>query len=161
MMPSLLCVFLPIVCAIFPADPIPEPRYGYVSSVVDGDTVRIVFHDDRERGSWPVRLIGIDAPEYNIYQRIGECHGKYSTDALSLAVNRKSVRVELDDEHQDRYRRTLAYLWDGSVLVNEQLARDGHVRSLTIRPNVRYAERIRAAVSEARAERRGLWGACP
>ncbi len=68
--------------------------------------------------------------------------------------------LEYDVQREDRYGRTLAHVWtdaqDGTHL-NLALARDGWAVAVVFPPNVRHLEAIRAAVSRARAERRGLW----
>jgi micrococcal nuclease len=66
-----------------------------------------------------------------------------------------------DRELLDRHGRTLLYLWDSrGVFVNLAMVRGGHARAVLFEPNDRHIDRMRAAEREARAERRGLWGAC-
>lgn len=56
---------------------------------------------------------------------------------------------------RDRFERVLAYAWlPGGRTVNEEMARSGYAVALVYPPNVRHADRIRAAVRQAR---RGLW----
>ena len=76
----------------------------------------------------------------------------------SFIEDQHVVRLEMDIDPEDQYDRTLAYLWlaDGRML-NEEMARSGFALALVYPPNVRYDERIRAAVEEARIARRGLW----
>jgi micrococcal nuclease len=134
-----------------------EPDQGgtaTVERVVDGDTIKLT--DGRR-----VRLIGIDTPESVDPRRPVECLGKeaaaYTASLLPPGTN---VRLELDVEEHDRYGRTLAYvrrLPDG-LFVNLDLAEQGFAEQLTIPPNVRYVEEIRAAVASARSAGRGLWG---
>jgi micrococcal nuclease len=68
------------------------------------------------------------------------------------------LELETDVQQFDRNGRTLAYLFlpDGRML-NEELAREGFATALVYPPNVRYVERIRRAVAEARSAKRGLW----
>ena len=118
-----------------------------ISRVYDGDTVTC-------RGGERVRLLLVDAPEMDQGPFGREARGAL----LRLAPLGTTVRLEHDVERVDRYGRTLAYLWtDEGRLVNEELARAGYALSLTYPPNVRHVERIRDAVEEARAARRGLW----
>lgn len=118
-----------------------------VTHIYDGDTVTC---QTGER----VRLLLIDAPEMD--------QGPFGTtarDALrAIMPLGTTVRVETDVEKQDRYGRTLGYLWlaDGRM-VNEEMARTGYTLSLTYPPNVQYVDRIRAAVEDAKSARRGLW----
>ena len=118
-----------------------------VVRVVDGDTIGCA---SGER----VRLLLIDTPE-----RSQDPYGSMATQALEDLISGQSeVNLEADVEPRDRYGRTLAYVWlaDGRM-ANEEMARGGFAVSLTYPPNVRYVERIRAAVSEARDAGRGLW----
>lgn len=54
-------------------------------------------------------------------------------------------------EPRERYGRLLACLWlaDGT-LFNERLLGEGYAQLLTIPPNVKYADRFKAAQAEAR-----------
>jgi micrococcal nuclease len=118
-----------------------------VSSITDGDTFRC-------SGGRRVRLLLIDAPERG--------QGPYAaraTEALgTLVAPGDRVRLEMDVQHTDRYGRTLAYVYliDGRM-VNEEMARLGFVVILVYPPNVAHVERLRAAVAEAQAAKRGLW----
>lgn len=72
------------------------------------------------------------------------------------------VRLEFDVERRDRYDRLLAYVRrvsDG-MFVNAELVRSGYAQTMTIPPNVRYADRFLQLQREARREGRGLWGGC-
>ena len=75
---------------------------------------------------------------------------------------RERVRLVPDVEPRDRFGRLLAYVYrvrDGAF-VNAVLVRGGFARTLTIPPNVRFAERFRALAAQARRAGRGLWSAC-
>jgi micrococcal nuclease len=116
--------------------------------VIDGDTLEC-------QGGERIRLLLIDTPE--------QSQGPYAaaaTRALEalLPARPATVRLELDVVPTDQYDRTLAYVWlpDGRM-ANEEMARSGFAVALVYPPNVRYVERIRAAVSEAQRARRGLW----
>ncbi len=69
-----------------------------------------------------------------------------------------SVSIETDVQQRDTYDRILGYIYlpDGRM-VNEEMARSGYVTALVYPPNVKYVERIRKAVADARAAKRGLW----
>jgi endonuclease YncB( thermonuclease family) len=119
-----------------------------VTKITDGDTIRCAEY---KKG---VRLLLIDAPERD--QGLAGTLAKGALEQL-LPVG-TSARLEFDIQLADRYGRRLAYIWrqDGA-LINEELARGGYVLSLIYPPNVKYVDRIRAAVEEARAEKQGLW----
>ena len=132
---------------------LPDGRDVVVTSITDGDTFRA--------GDERVRLTGIDTPEISTGP---ECFGPEATDALAeLIPPGTEVRLVLDVEPEDRYDRTLAYVYrlsDGTF-VNLSLAHDGFATPLRIAPNVAHADDVAAAASEARAAGRGLWSACP
>jgi micrococcal nuclease len=69
-----------------------------------------------------------------------------------------AVTVETDVRLRDSFSRILGYVYmpDGRM-ANEEMARSGYVTALVYPPNVKYVERIRRAVGEARKAKRGLW----
>ena len=130
-----------------------------VVKVVDGDTIEVVVGGDTER----VRLIGIDTPETKDPRTPVECFGaEASARTTELLPPGTEVRLVGDAEERDRYDRVLAYVYRASddLFVNLTLAREGFADQLTIRPNVAHTDELRAAVSEAKREQRGLWPVC-
>ena len=130
-----------------------------VVRVVDGDTVVIHLsgHDEH------VRLIGIDTPETVDPRKPVQCFGKEaSRRTAALLPKGTAVRLERDVEARDHFGRLLAYVFrvDDGTFVNLALAEEGYGLSLTIPPNVAYADRFAAAAADARRDGRGLWGAC-
>ena len=119
-----------------------------VLRVIDGDTIEC-------EGGERVRLILIDTPELS-----DRPLGSLAREVLTaLAPPGTELRVELDAQSRDRYRRMLAYLYlpDGRML-NEELVRRGYATVMVVPPNVKYVDLIRAAARAAREERVGLWG---
>ena len=128
-----------------------------VVRVVDGDTI-IVSPNER------IRLIGVDAPESVAPNEPVECMGRESSRFLTeLLPKGTEVRLGFDVEREDRYGRTLAYVWVTStgVFVNAELVRRGFAQPLTIPPNVAHADEIADLAGDARQANRGLWAACP
>jgi micrococcal nuclease len=133
-------------------------RVGRVVRVVDGDTIAVALAGRVER----VRYIGIDTPESVKPGTPVQCYAHKAAAANARLVARERVRLVLDVEPRDRFGRLLAYVYrarDG-LFVNAALVRDGFARTLTIPPNVRFAERFRALAAQARRAGRGLWSAC-
>jgi micrococcal nuclease len=131
---------------------------GTVTRVVDGDTIH-VFVDGADE---TVRYIGIDTPESVKPGTPVQCFAEAASAANRRLVDGRRVVLTFDAERRDRYGRLLAYVRraDDGVFVNEQLVRDGYARTLTIPPNVRYAERFATLARDARGTERGLWRAC-
>lgn len=129
-----------------------------VDEVIDGDTIVVRAGDTTET----VRLLGVDTPETKHPTKPVECFGaEASAFTRSVLPPGTPVRLERDDEPRDAYGRLLAYVHrtDG-VFVNRELVARGYAAVLVIAPNDAHADELRAAERSARADRRGLWGAC-
>ncbi|MFZ2386055.1 MAG: thermonuclease family protein [Candidatus Omnitrophota bacterium] len=146
----------------------PAKKYDYdsilVKRAVDGDTV-LLENGDR------VRLIGIDTPECHESQKLYRDSRRTKQDVSTIKemgkkaaaftkklVEGKKVRLEFDVERKDKYGRLLAYLYlpDGTF-VNAEIVANGFASLMTIPPNVKYSEQLRACYKDARENRRGLW----
>ena len=115
-----------------------------VTRVVDGDT--IVLADGRH-----IRYLGINTPEY------GEPFWKEAKDYNALKVRGKSVMLEFGEVKEDKYGRTLAYVFVGGEMVNAQLLKAGWAHLLILEP-IRYHDSFQQAQEEARAKDLGIWG---
>ena len=84
--------------------------------------------------------------------------GKSAAAFTRRLVEGKKVRLEFDVERRDKYNRLLAYIYlpDGTF-VNAEIVANGYASLMTIAPNVKHAELLRARYKEAREKRRGLW----
>ncbi len=129
-----------------------------VLRVVDGDTILVAIGGRQER----VRYIGVDTPETVKPHTRVQCFGKRASAANHRLVDGRAVRLDADAEARDRYGRLLAYVYRASdgLFVNAALLRGGYATTLTIAPNVRFADRFAALARQARDAGRGLWSAC-
>jgi endonuclease YncB( thermonuclease family) len=138
---------------------LPNGLDGVVVSVTDGDTIKVRLNGVTER----VRLTGIDTPETHDPRTVVECFGREAAAQTStLLPPGTAVRLEMDVERRDRYRRLLAYVWraDDGLFVNEELVADGWATPYRYPPNVKYADRFSRLGAEARRANAGLWGTC-
>jgi len=138
-------------------------RYGTVSWVYDGDTIKVT-------GVGVVRLIGVDCPEKKgkerdrKYLRLG---AKSSNDLRRNARSTlkrviklckgKRVRIQVGGDKHDRYNRVLAYVWlpDGTML-NRLLLREG--RAIVYRRfDFKYKKNFIQLEQQARRQHRGMW----
>lgn len=156
---------LPVGCA--PADtPLPgapQVTRAVVARHTDGDTARMRLNGGGEER---VRFIGIDTPEIGERSEpLGEEAAEYTAEAIPVGT---TVWLQIDVEPRDRHGRLLAYVWlerpergdadeARASMLNAQLLLDGYANTLTVPPNVQYAERFRAFQAEAREAGRGLW----
>lgn len=114
-----------------------------VRVVHDGDTV--TCHDNEGRAH-RIRLLGIDAPEFE--QR----HGDASRAALARKVGERRVAVE--SRGFDRHGRLLATLWIDERNINREMVEEGHAWAFGgIAPDPDIVD----AEGRARRGRRGLW----
>ena len=128
-------------------------RQGFVTQVVDGDTLRARVGGSTER----VRLIGVDAPERR------ECHFARSAGLLRGLALDTVVRIQGDStqRERDRFGRLLAYvvLPDG-IDVGEVLLERGAAVVFETRPPFERRETYVEAQAEAARAAVGLHGAC-
>lgn len=130
-----------------------------VMRVIDGDTIEVGVGGKKTS----VRIIGVDAPETNGPPL---CYGQEASAEAAKLIERAGGRVllERDVSETDRYGRLLRYVWldhpDGRRMLNEELVKSGYAQVTTYPPDVKYEEMFLAAERIAKAERRGLWGAC-
>jgi micrococcal nuclease len=132
-------------------------RTGYftVRRVVDGDTIEIERNGRKES----IRLIGIDTDELGKDRIDPESYGWQATMfVFGLLEPDPQVKLEFDKEREDKYGRTLAYVYlpDGSML-NKEVIANGWAKTLTIEPNSRHANSFAAAETQAREGRIGRW----
>lgn len=127
-----------------PCQPVVVEEFaGKAVGISDGDTIRVLKAD---KTTVRVRLEGIDAPES------GQDHGTKAKQALSELVGEKQVTIKKTGE--DRYGRTLAYVFVDGVDVNARLVEDGWAWHYT---EFNCEERLGDLETVAREARRGLW----
>lgn len=123
-----------------------------VARVIDGDTVRL------ETGE-TVRLIGVDTPETKHPQKPVERFGREASGFTTRVVQGKRVRLEYDQQRQDKYGRTLAYVFlEDGTFANAEIIRQGYGYAYTRFP-FKYLEQFRCLERKAREGGRGLWRA--
>ena len=124
-----------------------------VSYVVDGDTVALT------RGPH-VRLVQIDSPEVGS----GECYSRRAAKDLRRILPSGAhvvLRADARLDSVDRYGRLLRYVFHDGTNVNLRLVQQGDATVWFYDGDRgRYASQLLAAARRARAEKRGMWGAC-
>ena len=128
-----------------------------VLEVIDGDTIRVRLGDEAHL----VRYIGIDAPETGEGYRPYEWLGPEATDVNASLVAGGRVWLVGDVSDEDAYGRLLRYVWADGLLVNAEMVRRGYAEAKAYPPDTAYSALLEDAEQEARAAKRGLWGARP
>ncbi len=128
-----------------------------VKRVVDGDTF-VTESGDR------IRLIGVNTPESVKPNTPVEFFAKEASQYTKVQLSGQTVALFADVEDEDRYRRKLRYVFlleEGSseeiTMYNEQLLAEGYAGTMTIPPNVMYADYFVQIEAEARQLNKGLW----
>lgn len=132
-----------------------SPTTARVVTVNDGDTITVKLEGHTEK----VRLVGIDSPEIHDDRR------EYRDAAYAAKSYARSLMagetVTLDPEprqgDRDRYGRLLRYviLGDGTN-VSEAMVRNGYAHVYD-RFNFTLKPRLKAAETEAKREKLGVW----
>lgn len=120
-----------------------------ITSVVDGDTVRVDDRDGRDLGR--IRLLGINAPELAHDGISAQCWAEQARARLAeLTPIGATVHLVADPTQVDRdnYGRLLRYL-----LV-------GQVRAFWPKSPGLHAANYLAAAQQAEHDQRGLWASC-
>ena len=142
--------------------PTGERRFAIVMSVTDGDTIRV----DIDGEEYPLRYIGIDAPEPDASDPTIKGWADAATDANRKLVDGREVYLERDVSDVDQFGRLLRDVWfigpNGDyVLVNLELVRRGFAQVTTISPDEKYASLLTEAQDSARTAALGLWAQEP
>lgn len=141
-----------------------DAQAATVVEIVDGDTLVLTAEPGAALagGETRARLLLVDSPEVDGPATTQECYGPEAGEFLAgLVPPGSGLRVTLDTEPQDRFGRTLVYAWrEDGIFVNETIARNGAGYAGFIAPNDEHLDPILTAEDLARAERRGVWGAC-
>ena len=148
------------------AGKIPRDLSGKVVYVVDGDTIHVQLGDRVEK----VRYIGVNAPEVPHPHAAAEDRRRLKhfphTVAAGEAAKRvnvdlvggQHVRLELDRQRRDRWKRLLAYVWVGETMINAEMVKRGYAEVMSIPPDLHHRTLLEKAEADARTAKRGLWG---
>ena len=142
----------------------PTPQYTFysVTSVVDGDTIKVNINGTVET----LRLIGMDTPETVDPRKPVQCFGKEASNkAKELLVGTK-VRLEKDPTQGelDKYGRTLAYIYrEDGMFYNKYMIEQGYAHEYTYDEPYKYQAEFKQAEISARENSKGLWNPtiCP
>lgn len=115
---------------------------GKVVKIVDGDTIHVLS----SKGTYKIRLSGIDAPEK------GQAYGKRAKEYLGQLVQGRQVIAIV--ESKDRYGRFVAKINCNSQDVCAQMLQAGYVWHYKQYDGNKYYDELQ---KEARKAKRGLW----
>ena len=140
-------------------DPCRGPVLGTVSEIVDGDTIKA----ETGRGVERVRLIGVNTPEVDHSGPDDDCFGEESKAYLTAMIKGKRIWLTFDEECQDQYGRTLAYVHRGTdqhSFVQRMLLQGGWASAYAVQPNVSFRALFESDQALAQSTNEGIWGSC-
>jgi micrococcal nuclease len=127
-------------------------QVGYVVSITDGDTIDVRLSDGK---IYPVRYIGIDAPEKGYY-------GYWpAANKNTEFVSGKNVTLIKDVSEVDRYDRLLRYVVVGNIFVNNELVRSGMATAKQYPPDTSCSTTFSNSQDYAKTYLLGLWAPTP
>jgi len=109
---------------------------AHVLKVIDGDSLRIEL-----RGlQMDLRLLGIDAPEYN------QPGGPEATEFVKAWIAQGgTIDLEYDRKRYGKYGRLLAWVWRDGHLLQEDMVRAGYAQVKWITEKDKHYQRLIAA----------------
>jgi len=134
----------------------PSADLFLVSSVVDGDTVKVNIAGTMET----LRLIGIDTPETVDPRKPVQCFGVEASNKAKALLSGKMVRLEADPTQGERdvYGRLLRYVYLGDgTNFNKLMIEQGYAFEYTYNTPYKYQTEFKQAESYARTNKLGLW----
>lgn len=121
--------------------------------VTDGDTIWVKPTGIEDSERFKVRLIGINTPESVHSDKTKNTkEGKEASKFLKALLEKyDTLYLEYDETQYDKYGRTLAYVWLNNDFTDSYedfktynlgaiLIKNGHAKSMKIKPNTKYAE---------------------
>jgi micrococcal nuclease len=122
-----------------------------VVRVVDGDTLLL------ERGV-RVRFLGVNTPEIAHDDQPEEPLGQEAKEFTRRFIEGKSITLEYDQEREDDYGRTLAYVYADGKMLNEALIDAGLSEAVTRHPYRSDRKTLfEAAEERAYGKKIGIW----
>ncbi|MBX4199648.1 thermonuclease family protein [Candidatus Saccharibacteria bacterium] len=135
-----------------------QPGLYSVAHFVDGDTIDVNMDGRTET----VRFIGVDTPETHRPNTPVQCYGPEAAAYTKSIIGSSKLRLQADplDTNRDRYGRLLRYIFlqDGT-LVQEKLVSEGYAFAYTQFPFQKKQQFVDEQ-AQAKAAKKGLWGAC-
>lgn len=98
------------------------------------------------------------ATEWDIDVNVQPPYAQEATDYLSDRVLYYTVILTEDVQLTDRYNRSLVYVYlEDGTFINAELVEKGWATTMTVPPNVKFADLFRELQSEAREKQIGIW----
>lgn len=126
------------------------------SKCVDGDTARFVIKGEDVK----IRFLGINSPEVATSTKEGELYGeeasKYTCKKLK-AAKKIEIEYEKNSDKEDKYGRTLAYVFVDDKLIETLILKRGYATVKYVKDNYKYYDDLVEAEKYAKNKKLGLY----
>lgn len=147
-----MVVFLLAFLSVIPIEANTKVK-ATLSKCVDGDTTHFRIHDKEAK----VRYLAIDTPEYT---KEKEPYGKEASEFVcTLLTQAKQIEIEYDDgsDQQDKYGRTLAWVFADDVLVQAELVKHGLAEVTYLYGDYAYTDELKKLEKVAKQQQLNMW----
>ena len=125
-------------------------------SCIDGDTAHFIYHDQDLK----TRFLAINAPEIEHDDKKADYLAAESKNmTCSLLKNATKIQLEYDNNSakEDKYGRTLAWVWIDDELLQEKLVENGLAKVDYIYDEYLYVPYLCQVQKKAYKEKTGIW----
>ena len=134
-----------------------ETEIVTLDKCVDGDTANFKTSSGTV---YKTRFLAVDTPETVHPTKEVEAYGKEASDYTCEALtNAKEIKLEYDDnsDREDKYGRTLAWVWVDGVLLQQSLVEKGLAEVAYLYDDYQYTSLLQDAEVVAKTNKVGQW----
>lgn len=125
-----------------------------LSSCIDGDTAKFNISGEEKK----VRFLAVDTPETKHPTKGEEPFGK---EASNYTCNRlkkaKKIELEYDGNKEDKYGRTLAFIFVDDKLLQKDLVKNGYAKVAYLYKKYEYTDILKGAEENAKKNKKRIW----
>lgn len=134
-----------------------ETEIVTLDKCVDGDTANFKTSTGTV---YKTRFLAVDTPETVHPTKEVEAYGKEASNyTCETLTNAKEIKLEYDDNsgREDKYGRTLAWVWVDGVLLQQSLIEKGLAEVAYLYDDYQYTSLLQDAEAVAKANKVGQW----
>lgn len=134
-----------------------ETEIVTLDKCVDGDTANFKTSTGTV---YKTRFLAVDTPETVHPTKEVEAYGKEASNyTCETLTNAKEIKLEYDDnsDKEDKYGRTLAWVWVDGVLLQQSLIEKGLAEVAYLYDDYQYTSLLQDAEAVAKANKVGQW----
>ena len=124
-----------------------------LNKCIDGDTANLIIKNKEKK----VRFLAINTPEST--NKIEEYGKEASTYTCSILTNSNKIEIEYDNNSnkEDKYGRTLAWIWVDDKLLQDMLIKEGLAEVKYLYGDYKYTEQLQKDEKIAQENKLNIW----